>query len=307
MKLSRLVRERRIERHRGQALRPRRRPRRGQRGQGTAQGQELLVPQLQPGGSGRAEQALQGPEVGGGHGRGLDPAVEGERDLAVGEVLETLGEPLVELEAHAERAQDLRTRLADEDGDGHHLEDAVRARPERRRLPVGERLPYPRQVGPVAAGRVALPDPSEQAPGAVDDDEEGRAHLAPIVPGQGLDRRRVGEIDRGLETGQVGHEARHAQRALDLRLVMLVDQPGRFFQPALQLAFRLPRHAHVDDGDGHADGEDGQGGAGQEDPVREGGEQLHESTKLTSTSPPCSGIFTDSDLTVNDGCQTDTV
>ena len=89
----------------------------------------------------------------------------------------------------------------------------------------------------------------------MDDQEHRGAHLALGLAGQGLDGGRIGQVHHGFQLGQVGHQAGHAQGALHAHLVVLVDQPSRLLEAALQLPLRLARHADVDDGDGHADGD----------------------------------------------------
>ena len=96
----------------------------GQGGQGTAQGQELLVAKTQPRRACGTEEPLQAREVAAGTVAAWTRPSRAKAISLSGQGLQALGQALVELEADAERAQDLGTRLADEDGHGHDLQDS---------------------------------------------------------------------------------------------------------------------------------------------------------------------------------------
>ena len=105
-------------------------------------------------------------------------------------------------------------------------------------------------------------------------------------------RRRIADVDAGLELRQVGNEPRGAGDVVELRAPLLVDERRGLGQIALQLGLGLARHPRADEEHRRADREHRQQRAGQEDAIGDRAEHAHHGTTRSTSAHPAGGTTT---------------
>ena len=235
----------------------------------------------------RAEDEIgeRGP-VFGGQRRGQNPAVDPERDLASRDGLELRREGIIEQEAHAQRAENVRIGQPDRDRHRHELQHAAGLREEAETVMAGDRIPNRGLARDGLRRGRRRADRRQQPARAVGDEQQVRLELIQILVGDVLHRGGIVGVHRGLEPWIARDELRAHREGFGAGLMELFDERAGRQNLALQRVFGLPRRASAHDVDRRPDRQHGQQRAGQEDPAAEGRERLHRRTKSSSVAPP---------------------
>ena len=217
-------------------------------------------------------------------------AVHAEGDVAARDVLQLRGDGVVEQEADAQRAKNLRLRQPDGNRHRHELEHAVRLWQQAEAFTPCQCTADRRLTGRDERRSAGCANHRQHLAVLVRHEQEVRLELVLIAVGDVLHGRRIVRVHCRLHLRRVRNEACHLGEGLGPRGPQLIDERRGREELSLQRTFGLFADPNIDEIHSGANRQHGQQRARQKDAAAKRREDRHRSGKSNSVTPPSATV-----------------